>query len=60
MIVYEWADMQYLGKVTSVNDESIPVSDIRLLALKPMPQVYTMAENLRLHVSRRDRRFLHR
>lgn len=26
MVVYEWADMRYLGKVTSMADDYLPVS----------------------------------
>lgn len=33
MVIYEWKDMPYLGKVTSQTDEFMPVSDRgRLLA----------------------------
>ena len=27
MVVYEWKDVKYLGKVTSETDDSLPVSD---------------------------------
>ena len=27
MVIYEWKDMQYLGKVTSMVDDMLPVSD---------------------------------
>ncbi len=27
MVVYEWRDMQYLGKVTSEDDDYLPVSE---------------------------------
>lgn len=26
MVVYEWSDVQYLGKITSYVDETLPVS----------------------------------
>ncbi len=28
MVVYEWADAQYLGKVTSRTDDLLPVSSV--------------------------------
>lgn len=27
MVIYEWADSPYLGKVTDTNDDFLPVSD---------------------------------
>lgn len=33
MVIYEWQDVKYLGKVTSVSDDSLPVSDAHVAAL---------------------------
>lgn len=30
MVIYEWKDVKYLGKVTSETDDSLPVSDVRV------------------------------
>lgn len=34
MVIYEWSDYQYLGKVTSEIDEYLPVS----FGVSPVPQ----------------------
>jgi hypothetical protein len=40
MVIYEWSDMKYLGKITSVSDDTLPVSgrftdDLRQRAAYP-------------------------
>lgn len=30
MVIYEWKDVEMLGKVTSMTDDSLPVSTLRL------------------------------
>jgi hypothetical protein len=52
MVIYEWSDVEYLGKVTSSSDEDLPVSIV--LSLTPIESTLTMheAENLRLHLER--------
>ncbi|KAG6380865.1 lung seven transmembrane receptor-domain-containing protein [Boletus reticuloceps] len=45
MVVYEWKDVKYLGKITSETDDSLPVSDARVTA-PTAPSQLLSAENL--------------
>lgn len=33
MVIYEWKDVKYLGRVTSETDDTIPVSDAGVAAV---------------------------
>ena len=54
MVIYEWKDVKYLGKVTSETDDSLPVSDARVAASQPTHGLLISAENLCLHNRRRE------
>jgi hypothetical protein len=48
MVVYEWTDVEYLGKTTSQEDETLPV---RLPWAFPNQLIHShLPENIRLHI----------
>jgi hypothetical protein len=49
MVIYEWSDAKYLGKVTEFSDEDLPVSLPLSLMLYLSGSFITPAENLHLH-----------
>jgi hypothetical protein len=58
MVIYEWRDSQYLGKVTSMIDDTLPVrisQASRLSALHVLP----LAEDIRVHIRCCQGRILH-
>lgn len=53
MVVYEWADSKYLGKVTDPSNDYLPVSDFTHFqpALgNTVLKMWGIAEDLRLHI----------
>ena len=61
MVIYEWADVQYLGKETTTDsDEGLPVSyGSRLLKCTVSTYDIYIAENVHLHIKCRSVRLLH-
>lgn len=60
MVIYEWADVRYLGKVTTPVDDEI---DLPVSSIPEMARTHTItpniAEDLHLHFERGDRRVLY-
>ena len=50
MVIYEWKDMQYLGKVTSYVDDMLPVSADAIEYNTGHVTCVIIAEDLRLHI----------
>lgn len=62
MVIYEWNDVKYLGKITSTTDDTLPVSEHsrnanRTSACPSFLKQY-IAENVCMYHKRRTRRFL--
>ena len=51
MVIYEWGDYKYLGKVTSEEEECLPVCTL-LLNASNVPHRRDPAENICLHLRR--------
>jgi hypothetical protein len=51
MVIYEWEDAKYLGKVTDPTDNYLPVSNINILVVSSIYSLRLnfLAENVRLH-----------
>ena len=59
MVIYEWRDMQYLGKVTSMVDDLLPVSVSASLYFESTSITQlNIAENVCLYNGRRSRGLL--
>jgi len=56
MVIYEWADAPYLGKITSMTDEYLPVSRFQIRF--KVYHIDSAAENLRLHFRGNSSRIL--
>lgn len=60
MVIYEWADVRYLGKVTTPVDDEI---DLPVSSIPEMARMHTItpiiAEDLHMHCERGDRRVLY-
>lgn len=56
MVIYEWSDAKYLGKITSTTDESLPVS--QMLHSVPANLGVSLAEIIRLYSECRSEQLL--
>jgi hypothetical protein len=60
MVIYEWRDVAYLGKVTSETDEGLPVSALLSSSRTSTRLNLWEAENLRMYIERRHGWLLHK
>lgn len=59
MVIYEWADVEYLGKITSYIDDTLPVSRTAVMLIQIRLKRAEPAENIRLHLRRSAWGILH-